>query len=68
MMTGGAVKNDMNLCKRLLQVMKSSMLSLLPYPRDDVGRLSEGKTDRVLWNELRLRVLQGNDHSSVGGS
>jgi hypothetical protein len=63
MRIGGAVKNDINFCKRLLQVMKSSMLTLLPYPRDILGRLPEGKTDRVLWNELSLRVLQGNDHS-----
>jgi hypothetical protein len=68
MRIGGAVKNDINICKRLLQVMKSSVLILLPYPRGIVRRLPEGKTDRVLWNELSLRVLQGNDHSSVGGS
>jgi hypothetical protein len=63
---GVAVKN-MNFCKRLFQVM-SSILTFLQYPRDILGRLPEGKTDRVLWNDLSLRVLQGSDHSSVGGS
>lgn len=66
MRIGVAVKN-MNFCKRLFQVMKSSILTFLPYPRDILGGLPEGKTDRVLWNDLSLRVLQGNDHSSVGG-
>jgi len=63
-----AVKNYMNFCKRLFQMMKSSVLTFLPYPRDILGRLAEGKTDRVLWNDLSLTVLQGNDHSSMGGS
>jgi hypothetical protein len=63
---GVAVKNGMNFCKRWFQVMKSSVLTFLPYPRDILGRLPEGKTDRVLWNDLSLKVLQGNDHSSMG--
>lgn len=68
MKIGVAVKNDMNFCKRLFQVMKSSLLTFMPYPRDILGRWPEGKTDRVLWNDLSLRVLQGNDHLSVGGN
>jgi len=68
MRIGVAVKNDMNFCKRLFQVIKSSILTFLPYPRDILGRLPEGKTDRVPWNMLSLRVLQGNDHSSMGGN
>lgn len=64
----GAVKNDMELCKRLFQVMKSSILTLPPYPRDILGILPERKTDRVLWNDWILRVLQGNDHLSMEGS
>jgi len=68
MRIGVAVKNDMNFCKRLFQVMKSSILTFLPYPGDTLGRWPEGKTDRVLWNDLILRVLQGNGHLSMGGS
>lgn len=45
---GVAVKNDMNFCKRFFKVMKSSILTFLPYPRDILGRLPEGKTDRVM--------------------
>lgn len=59
MRIGVGVKNDMNFCKRLFQVMKSSILTFLPYPRGILGRLPKGKTDRV---------LQGNDHSSMGGN
>lgn len=66
MRIGVAVKNGMNFCNRWFQVMKSSVLTFLPYPRDILGRLPEGKTDGVLWNDLSLKVLQGNDHSSMG--
>ena len=64
----GAVKNDMGFCQRLFQVMNSSILTLLPYPRDIIGVLPERKSERLLWNDWILRVLQGNDHSSMGGS
>jgi hypothetical protein len=68
MRIGVAVKNDMNFCKRLFQMMQSSIFTFLPYPGDILGRWPEGKTDRVLWNDLSLRVLQGNGYSSMGGS